>query len=300
MASMISVWRGWELGVLLCEMGCASLGQAATGRDSHFPAPHRPGVLSEREPCLLTVEVWTPGQRSSRWQDGSAWVWKGELVVRVLPGWQDMQVMCACPSNLDTTRFEVPWGFGRDLRAVVWGGGACLAQAVLLVTPPPPCLVPSLSCFLLAPLPALPAHLGRVWQPRSGCELISSSLGVAVGPEGAVTPFFLALWLTPSRCSTPSLHPGLLGHPLALVHGHSRQGPPRASVPSVSSVSPSPVGLRMWGAHSTTRHHRAQSRGWVEAVPAGTPLPLCSAWSGAGLCGPRGGLHLEAMPLGKL
>lgn len=50
MPSMISVWRGWVLGVLLCEMGCASLDQAATGRDSHFSALCRLGCSVSGSP----------------------------------------------------------------------------------------------------------------------------------------------------------------------------------------------------------------------------------------------------------
>lgn len=110
--------------------------------------------------------------------------------------------MCARLSNLGTTRFEVPWGSGRDL-----GPWSRVAKPALLVLSsssptPPPRLVPFPSCFLLTPLPALPAHLGRVRRLRSECELISSSLDLAVGREGRGHPFLLGLVAR----SFPELH----------------------------------------------------------------------------------------------
>lgn len=271
------------MGVLLCEMGCASLDQAATGKDCHFFALHHLGCSVSGSPVCSPLRSGPLGRGAVGGRMGLPGFGRGSWWSEALPVGRTRRLCVLVSPIWVPLDSRLPGAL-----AVVWGPWSGEVKPALLrlsssSPTPPPCLVRSPSCFLLTPLPALPAHLGWVRRPRSGCELISFSLGVAVGQEGEVTPFCLVLWLTPSRSSTHSPAPRTPGHPLSSVHGHSGRGPPSVSVSGVSSVSPCPAGLRMWGAYSTTWHHRAQSGGWAEAVPTGTLLPLCSAWPGSGL-----------------
>lgn len=189
------------------------------------PSCHRKGqsLSCSALPCLLTVEVWTPGQRSSRWQDGPAWVWEGELWSEsLLVGRTCRLCVLISPAWVPQgSRFPGP------------------AQAVLLSPSPLP------ACCLLPPASSSPHFLHF---PLTLAGSGGRALGVSSSP-----PAWARLWgrrerspLSAQPCgsllpgaSHTLLPPGPLGHPQAPVHG--TQGRALPGSPSLACLLSPPI-----------------------------------------------------------
>lgn len=273
MPSMISVWRGWVLGVLLCEMGCASLDQAATGRDSHFSALRRLGCSVSGSPVCSPLRsgplgrgavggrMGLPGSGRGSWRSESLLVGRTcRLCVLVSPIWVPLG-----------SRFP-------GAPAVIWGRGLGWRSLPCWCCPPrhPP-LLPAWCLFPPASSSPHFLHFLLTLAGSGGCALSVSSSPPAWtwlwGGKGEVTLFCSVLWLAPSRSSTHSPAPRTPGAPSVFSSWALRAGPSQGVCLSLSSRSEDVEGTLNHPAPQGSV--RRLGRGSARWHPA--PSLLCSA-----------------------
>lgn len=150
--------------------------------------------LSEWEPCVPTLDIWTLWEEEQMTGIGLPWVGGG-------PGYRSaLLVSRTCRLYVLVLQTQMPQSLvSPGALARVWGAvslpcSGCPLCHLLSPDPHLP-LLPSLSCFLLTPLPtSCSPWLGQAGQALGVSSFLPAhGKGVAVGQEGEGTPFCSAL-----------------------------------------------------------------------------------------------------------